>query len=131
MNDLAKWLRRGVARQDSTRLLLSAGMFVVVAIVAASRCAAAPPQFSCDYNGNGVCDAANYTVWRDLLHTPGPLPNDSTPGWVDQSDYNYWKVGFGEIAGSGAVAATSGVPEPASWMLAASAMLMFAMRRRR
>jgi MYXO-CTERM domain-containing protein len=50
---------------------------------------------------------------------------------VGQSDYASWKDGFGEFAGSGAIAATGGVPEPATGVLAALAMLMFAWHRSR
>ncbi len=50
-----------------------------------------------DYNEDGVIDAADYTVWRDVLAAGGTeLPNDPTPGTVDESDYVYWKAHFGE-----------------------------------
>jgi hypothetical protein len=51
-----------------------------------------------DYNENGVVDAADYTVWRDTLTAGGTeLPNDPTPGTVDESDFLYWRSHFGEI----------------------------------
>lgn len=71
-----------------------------------------------DYNGDGVVNAADYTVWRD-----GGSP-DST-----QAGYNLWKANFGDVAGvvggtvqgivvigtlpSGAGAAAA-VPEPSA-----------------
>jgi len=47
-----------------------------------------------DFNNNGVVDGADYVVWRNA----GPndtLPNDPTPGTVNQSDYNTWRSNFG------------------------------------
>ena len=56
-----------------------------------------------DYNGNGVIDAADYTVWRDAVGAGATtLTNDPTPGTVDGNDYLYWKTHFGEPLGSGA-----------------------------
>jgi hypothetical protein len=53
-----------------------------------------------DYNGNGVVDAADYTVWRDHLGQSFTLDNESpaatTPGVVDQEDYGFWKANFGQ-----------------------------------
>jgi hypothetical protein len=51
-----------------------------------------------DYNGNGVVDAADYTVWRDNLGSATTLPNDATPG-VSLEDYNVWKTNFGSSGG--------------------------------
>jgi T5SS/PEP-CTERM-associated repeat protein len=60
-----------------------------------------------DFNGNGIVDAADYTVWRDGL---GSIYN--------QADYEVWKAHFGETIGSGADASTASltttVPEPAT-----------------
>lgn len=67
-----------------------------------------------DYNQNGAIDAADYTVWRDLLLVNDAiLPNDATPNVIDDSDYEYWKDHFGEsLSGSGGAAAV--VPEATS-----------------
>ena len=71
-----------------------------------------------DYSGNGVIDAADYTVWRDAMGAGATtLTNDATPGTVDGNDYSYWKTHFGEPLGSGARAAEAAVPEPASLVL--------------
>jgi hypothetical protein len=66
-----------------------------------------------DYNGNGIVDAADYTVWRDGLG-----------GKYTQSHYDVWKANFGKIAGSGAAVTggdvanlPSNVPEPATLTL--------------
>lgn len=68
-----------------------------------------------DYNGDGVVDAADYTVWRDNLNatgTPGEVLGDGTTtgdllgipdGVVDEWDYSFWRAHFGEstLSGSG------------------------------
>jgi hypothetical protein len=65
-----------------------------------------------DYNGNGIVDAADYTVWRDNLGGSS-LPNrgDGIAGAIGQADYNFWKSRFGATSGSGAGGVAS-VPEP-------------------
>ena len=75
-----------------------------------------------DYNDDGTIDAADYTVWRDVLAAGGTeLTNDPTPGTVDESDYAYWKANFGATSGSGALAAAT-VPEPSTLALVALAI---------
>lgn len=73
-----------------------------------------------DYNENDVIDAADYTVWRDTLTAGGTiLPNDSTPGTVDETDFTYWRTHFGEVLVGGVGAVSSApIPEPASVALA-------------
>jgi hypothetical protein len=51
-----------------------------------------------DFSGNGILDAADYTVWRDR------------DGWIEE--YQLWKENFGAIVGSGAGAGALQVPEP-------------------
>ncbi len=80
-----------------------------------------------DYNGDGIVDAADYTVWRNNFGNAGApgIPGDGdngtltgTPdGIVNTDDYAYWKSRFGAISGAGSVAAAA-VPEPASVLLA-------------
>ncbi len=85
-----------------------------------------------DYNGDGSVDAADYTVWRDTLSAGATtLLNDPTPGTVDESDYTYWRSHFGETLGSGASIASAAVPEPASMLLMAGALLVPWICRRR
>jgi hypothetical protein len=79
----------------------------------------APPSLEGDYNGNGVVDAADYTVWRDGLGTI------FTP-----ADYTVWKANFGNTLGSGTLTPAS-VPEPLSIVLFLPACLgAVALRRR-
>ncbi|MEM8865193.1 MAG: hypothetical protein AAGF31_06550 [Planctomycetota bacterium] len=67
-----------------------------------------------DFNGDGMVDAVDYTVWRDGYST----------GDFDIGDYTLWKTNFGATGGAGAIAsaplATVGfVPEPATATLLA------------
>lgn len=81
----------------------------------------AVPVLAGDYNGNGIVDAADYTVWRDTLGSMSDLRangdnSGASAGKIDQADYTIWKSNFGAHFGSGAAAA---VPEPASaWLIA-------------
>ncbi|MCA9176678.1 MAG: hypothetical protein KDB14_19455, partial [Planctomycetales bacterium] len=60
-----------------------------------------------DYNGDGVVDAADYTVWRD----GGPLQNETqTPGLVTIEDYAAWRSNYGAHSGGGGGFLTA--PEP-------------------
>jgi hypothetical protein len=62
-----------------------------------------------DFNGDGVVDAADYTVWRDGLD-----------GTYAAADYGVWKASFGTGAGGGSAGAAplpAAVPEPRSVLL--------------
>jgi pullulanase len=78
----------------------------------------APVTLLGDYNQDGVVDAADYTTWRDVVETGSTtLPNDPTPGTVDQSDFEYWRAHFGETVGGASATGGSAfvaVPEPAT-----------------
>jgi hypothetical protein len=106
-----------------------------------------------DFNGNGIVDAADYTVWRDnlgstsnaVLHGNG----DATLG-VGPGDYTLWKANFGTTAlvsgppalitgrmlysalvpGAGSAASASPVSEPSTaWLLVVGLPLVMTMRR--
>lgn len=75
-----------------------------------------------DYNGNGVVDVADYTVWRDSLGSVGgELAADGTgdddlgvpDGDVDVFDYLFWRNRFGNTAPGTALQPAS-TPEPAA-----------------
>jgi hypothetical protein len=74
-----------------------------------------------DYNGDGVVDAADFTVFRDHLGGdsttvfPPGTRNPTYSGPIGTSDYDYWKAHFG--ANSGLFAAVTAVPEPSICML--------------
>ena len=57
-----------------------------------------------DYNGDGYVDAADYTVWRDALHSTTELAADgNNDGVVDIADYNLWRDNFGATPSRGRV----------------------------
>ncbi|QDT68756.1 hypothetical protein MalM25_16810 [Planctomycetes bacterium MalM25] len=66
-----------------------------------------------DFNGDGIVNAADYTVWRDHLGADesslAPGTGDGS-GTVDQGDYALWHAGFGNF---GSVSSTT-VPEVSS-----------------
>jgi hypothetical protein len=91
-----------------------------------------------DYNGNGIVDAADYTVWRDSLGRAGTglaANGDDTggsAGVIDQADYNIWKTNFGNHSGPGAGSASSAtVPEPTALLLAITACILLGTARGR
>jgi hypothetical protein len=76
-----------------------------------------------DYNQDGSVDAADYVVWRKNPDAFGG----------DPAGYNTWRANFGTTAGGGAtlpsVAPLSAVPEPATSILLALAILGPLIRR--
>ncbi|MGD9637382.1 MAG: hypothetical protein AB7U97_29185 [Pirellulales bacterium] len=91
-----------------------------------------------DYNGNGIVDTADYTLWRDKLGAPaGSLANrdPSNSGVINAGDYTYWKTRFGATSGAGSGAITSAantVPEPAaSWIAVLGCVTVGSACRRR
>lgn len=79
----------------------------------------APDAIPGDYNGDGVVDAADYTVWRDTLGSTEDLRanGDDTgisTGIIDGADYLVWSSRFGDVAGATVASVGVGVPEPAS-----------------
>jgi hypothetical protein len=86
-----------------------------------------------DYNQNGVVDAADYALWRDML---GQMGNDlaadgNENGQVDDGDFTVWRAHFGNTAklGGGALVDLPGsasIPEPPTYaLLLAVAVLVF------
>lgn len=86
------------------------------------------PLLPGDYNANGKVDAADYAVWRDKSPGTGFLANDTTPGTINDADYDVWKANFGDALNFGA-AAVSAVPEPQSVTLLLLAFSVVAPRR--
>jgi hypothetical protein len=85
-----------------------------------------------DYNGNGVVEAGDYTMWRNTLGSVVHLQADGDlDGIVDQDDYDVWATGFGISfipAGASGVAV---IPEPSAWLLALLSAAWAARRARR
>jgi GH35 family endo-1,4-beta-xylanase len=71
-----------------------------------------------DYNGDGIVDAADYTVWRDTFGSATDLRADGNgDGMIDDDDYATWASNFGvSYPGSGAGSAAT-IPEPSSFVL--------------
>jgi xylan 1,4-beta-xylosidase len=68
-----------------------------------------------DFNGNGVVDAADYTLWRDNLGGDSSVlsGNGSGSATVVQADYDLWKQNFGSYR---TVSGTA-IPEPSSLLM--------------
>ena len=88
-----------------------------------------------DYNGDGMVDAGDYTVWRDTLGKVGiglaaDGDHDNT---ITTGDYNVWTAHYGEAAVGSGAAASGAVPEPAtgSMLLAGVATILLARGVRR
>lgn len=88
-----------------------------------------------DFNGDGVVDAADYTVWRNNLGGDESAlgGNGNNNGVVDSGDYALWKAHFGQSAPAALALASTQVPEPASvvWMLGAALAGIATLKRRR
>ena len=81
-----------------------------------------------DYDGNGIVDAADYTVWLSLLGSSNATADGDGSGTVDVGDYTMWKSNFGNSAG-----ATGGsqIPEPTAMVLLLASGGLIAIRRQR
>ncbi|WP_425398738.1 family 43 glycosylhydrolase [Aeoliella sp.] len=99
---------RGGLLWDTSRLLLDGTIAVAL------------PGLPGDFNGDGVVNLADYTVWRNNLGAPDSvLPPGSTTdgsGFIDANDYVTWKENFGATANSPAAGQTN-VPEPSTVLL--------------
>lgn len=71
-----------------------------------------------DFNGDGLVDAADYSVWRDskgLDVEPGSGADHDFDGRITRSDYEVWASNFGLLAADLlAESAAASVPEPAA-----------------
>lgn len=59
---------------------------------------ASEPRLPTDYNGDGVVDAADYTIWRDNRGTFGGIGDGNQNGYVGDSDYPVWVADYGRRA---------------------------------
>ncbi|MDA0660272.1 MAG: hypothetical protein O3C60_15740 [Planctomycetota bacterium] len=90
-----------------------------------------------DYNDDNIVDAADYTVWRDMLGqtgvglaADGTGPRSYPDGKVDNMDYEYWQANFGGLLGLGSANSNAGnlllpVPEPnSSWLVGCACLFL-------
>ena len=83
----------------------------------------APPPVGIDgdYNGNGIVDAADYTIWRDTRGANVPAgtgADGDSNGNIAANDYTVWKNNFGDTSASGGfIASGAAVPEPSAAMI--------------
>lgn len=79
-----------------------------------------------DYNGDGIVNAADYTVWKDSFGSTVDLTADGDgSGTIDAGDYTVWVNNFGTSSLSVAV------PEPTTWLLSFLVMTMASCRTTR
>lgn len=91
------------------------------------------PMVAPDFNGDGLVNLADYTVWRDTLGSTQDLRADFDGDKViGATDYGAWKSRFGEAVATGvANAQTLTVPSPVSgwfagaWTLALGGWRLF------
>lgn len=72
-----------------------------------------------DYNGNGIVDAADYTVWRDNLGAGDEAafaPGSGNGGGIDATDYDFWRNRYGSTLAP--TVGSAEVPEPSVAVLA-------------
>lgn len=81
-----------------------------------------------DYNGDGLVDAADYTLWRDHQGESFTLTNESvTPGQVTIEDYQVWLA----LYGAPASAVGHATPEPATVVISIGLAVAVSAARRR
>lgn len=76
-----------------------------------------------DYNGDGLVDIADYTVWRDTLGSatsPQIGADGDGDGQITEADLDVWRANFGTVVPS--LTASTAVPEPAAAIATASAL---------
>jgi GH35 family endo-1,4-beta-xylanase len=71
-----------------------------------------------DYNGDGIVDASDYTIWRQTFGSTSDLRADGNgDGMIDNADYSIWSSNYGLTYPLGGSGATAEVPEPTSVLL--------------
>ncbi|MEQ8847885.1 hypothetical protein [Botrimarina sp.] len=76
-----------------------------------------------DFNGDGLVDAADYTVWRDTLGSSGPLTaaDADDDAFVGPGDYSAWAAAYGQ--------SPVAVPESGAGSLAIAALVLAPLAR--
>ena len=87
-----------------------------------------------DYDGNGIVDAADYTVWLSTLGATGMdlAADGNNNNVVDDGDYDVWKSNFGQTAGTALnMPENASIPEPTCVLLTAIGALFLGVQGRR
>lgn len=112
------WSQGG--RKKGTETLIA---YATLAIALAGEFASAAPGLLGDFNGDGMVDAGDYTLWRNHFGESEVVlsGNGDSSGVVDHRDYEIWKGNFGTSSALHA-APSSTIPEPSSILLALTAV---------
>jgi hypothetical protein len=87
------------------------------------------PTLPGDYNDDGTVNAADYTVWRNTVHSTTNWAADGNGDRaVDRDDYIIWKNNYG--SSGAATIASPAIPEPVSLVLFVGGLAAIATRRR-
>jgi len=79
-----------------------------------------------DFNNDGTVSMADYTVWRDNLGgAAGTLLNDATGTTVGEVQYLAWRDNFGAMMSASVFTGATSVPEPASLVALAMAIIPY------
>jgi hypothetical protein len=85
-----------------------------------------------DFTGDGVVDAADYSVYRDKLgtaSTPFTGADATGDGLVTAADLAAWNANYGMSVTINPPAASAAIPEPVSMLLSAGLALSSLLRR--
>lgn len=79
-----------------------------------------------DYNGDGIVNLADYTIWRDTLGSTGPglAADGNGDEEVNGLDYDVWKSHFGESSQTLSEVSSNRVPEPSTMLIAGMGLLV-------
>jgi hypothetical protein len=122
---IGTWGSLTSAAENKSPLFAGDGILQVTSFVA-------PALLVGDYNENGVVDAADFTLWRDVFGTSASLANrdPQNSGEVSSADYDSWRNNFGAARASvAALVQLKTVPEPSALIMAAVCGLLFAADR--
>jgi hypothetical protein len=78
-----------------------------------------------DYDGNGIVQANDYTVWKNAFGTANTAVDGNGDGVVDAADYTIWRDHLGQMVAIGNAAA---VPEPSAVIMLLAGVFLSALR---
>ncbi|HEX4414720.1 MAG TPA: hypothetical protein VH107_13890 [Lacipirellulaceae bacterium] len=81
-----------------------------------------------DYNGDGLVNASDYTVWRGAFGTNDMWADGNRDGIVDAADYVIWRAH--SVAASSSLPGSGEVPEPSPLLVGVNLLISIAGRYR-